>query len=402
MKRGKCGFNKFNDREMKRYTDSIKLAELVGKDLKGDLSLEERDMLDDFIKDNPSFISNTREESAIGEKIAQYNQYDIDKCWNNVLQATKKKRRISIGMISRYAAAILLPVLIITAFFIITEQKIQSPEKVSEIVRVPNKTILEISSGEKIVLGDSLEEAKLLKEGAKVEGKKNLSYSKTLKSSTATDSLPKIKYHKIIVPKGGEYKLQLADGTNVYLFSESSLKYPSNFRGKKREVSLSGEAYFEVSHDPSHPFVVKTKELNVNVLGTNFNVMAYEDSEVVETSLIEGKVSVKGDVLLPATQSVFNKLSGKTDIKKINTQRYIERKNGYFVFENEKLDNILQELSRWYDFKFFYQNSEMENKLFGFKLQKYDNISSILRLIEETKEVKFRIKGKTIIVQSVK
>lgn len=383
---------------MKKYRDSVKIAELINKHFKGNISKEEQVLLDVFLKDNVSFIKSLREESNISDKLDNYKLYNKDKCWNNVVKATQKRKRIYLLQISQYAAAILLPILFIAAFLLITENKTFENQDVSEIVRVPNKTILEVSSGEKIILDDSLKNSQLLKLGAVKEDGRRLSYS----DSKRKDTIKEIKYHTVKVPQGGEYNLKLSDGTSIWLYSESELKYPAVFTGKKRKVYLSGEAYFEVSHDPSHPFVVKTKELNVNVLGTSFNVMAYDDRDVVETSLVEGKVSVKNNVLLPSNQLVFNKETGKTKVHKVDVNKYLERRNGYFVFENETLDCILRDLSRWYDFEFFYQNKEIGEKLFGFKLQKYDNIDSILKLLEETKEVKFRIKGKSIIVQSTK
>ena len=210
----------------------------------------------------------------------------------------------------------------------------------------------------------------------------------------------KIEYHRIIVPRGGEYNLKLADGTDVWMFADSEIRFPTRFKGNKREVYLSGEAYFEVHHDPSRPFYVKTTSLDVKVLGTSFNVKAYDDMDVVETSLVEGVVSVKDNVLRPNMQAVFHKNTGDFSYRKINGDNYRLRKERVFVFENERLDDILQEMARWYDFDIFYQNPDIADKQFGLKLEKYEHVDSLLRILELTGEVKFSIKGRILTVMS--
>ena len=207
-------------------------------------------------------------------------------------------------------------------------------------------------------------------------------------------------YNTLQVPRGGEYNLKLADGTNVWMFAESEIRFPTRFEGNKREVYLSGEAYFEVHHDPVHPFYVKTKSLDVKVLGTSFNVKAYNNMDVVETSLVEGVVSVKDNVLRPNMQAVFHKNTGDFSYRKINGESYRLRKERVFVFDEERLDDILQEMARWYDFEIFYQNPEMADKRFGFKLEKYEHVDTLLDILELTGEVRFTMKGKTLTVMS--
>lgn len=180
----------------------------------------------------------------------------------------------------------------------------------------------------------------------------------------------------------------------------SEIRFPTRFKGNKREVYLSGEAYFEVHHDPSRPFYVKTTSLDVKVLGTSFNVKAYDDMDVVETSLVEGVVSVKDNVLRPNMQAVFHKNTGDFSYRKINGDNYRLRKERVFVFENERLDDILQEMARWYDFDIFYQNPDIADKQFGLKLEKYEHVDSLLRILELTGEVKFSIKGRILTVMS--
>ena len=153
-------------------------------------------------------------------------------------------------------------------------------------------------------------------------------------------------------------------------------------------------------HDPAHPFYVKTKSLDVKVLGTSFNVKAYRNSGLVETSLVEGVVSVKDNVLRPDMQAIYYEQSGDFSYRKIKGENYRLRKEQMFVFEEERLDDILQEMARWYDFEVFYQNSEMAEKRFGFKLEKYEHVDSLLKILELTGEVKFEMIGKSLTVKS--
>ena len=145
---------------------------------------------------------------------------------------------------------------------------------------------------------------------------------------------------------------------------------------------------------------MKTTSLDVKVLGTSFNVKAYDDMDAVETSLVEGVISVKDNVLRPNMQAVFDKNTGNFSYRKINGDNYRLRKERIFVFENQRLDDILQEMARWYDFDIFYQNPDMAGKQFGFKLEKYEHVDSLLKMLELTGEVKFSMKGKILIVMS--
>ena len=263
---------------------------------------------------------------------------------------------------------------------------------------IPGKecAVLEMADGRKVELGLGKNLGQLQLEGTVVTNDSNrLAYKQNHSGNPST-----LEYNTIIIPRGGEYQLILSDGSRVWLNSDTRLRYPVSFIGEKREVYLEGEAYFEVHHDPSCPFYVKTASLDVKVLGTSFNVKAYDDMDVVETSLVEGVVSVKDNVLRPNMQAVFDKNTGNFSYREINGDNYRLRKERVFVFENERLDDILQEMARWYDFDIFYQNSDMADKQFGLKLEKYEHVDSLLKMLELTGEVKFSMKGRILTVMS--
>ncbi|MBO4960523.1 FecR family protein [Butyricimonas sp.] len=212
-----------------------------------------------------------------------------------------------------------------------------------------------------------------------------------------------VEYHTIRVPRGGEYNLLLSDNTKVYLNAGSSLRYPVRFSGDRREVILEGEGYFEVTRDTAKPFVVKTGSVNVQVLGTAFNVNAYPEEENVETTLVEGKVRVDGKneqrILEPGTQLVYDKRRENMVVLKVDTEEYISWKDGYYYFKRETLGRIMDRLSRWYNLNVFYQNEELKSIEFGGRLKRYEDITYLLERMEETQDIKFIIKGNTITVQ---
>lgn len=212
-----------------------------------------------------------------------------------------------------------------------------------------------------------------------------------------------VEYHMIRVPRGGEYNLQLADNTKVYLNAGSSLRYPVRFTGNRREVELIGEGYFEVARDTARPFIVKAGTIDVQVLGTEFNVNAYPDEEIVATTLVKGSVRVnygaKQQVMQPGTRLVYDKDNGNAEVHTVDTEVYTSWKDGYYYFKRETLENIMDVLIRWYDLNVFYQNTDLKDLEFGGRLKRYEDINYLLKRMEETQDIEFIINGKTITIK---
>lgn len=203
-------------------------------------------------------------------------------------------------------------------------------------------------------------------------------------------------------PRGGTYQITLADGTRVWLNAASSLTYSAslNQRGERR-VSLNGEAYFEVAKDKRHPFVVKSEGQEVRVLGTHFNINAYKDEPGIKTTLLEGSVKVIAGalqaVIKPGQQSSLKR--NGIDIEEVNVNNMIDWKNGKFRFKNEPLTSILRKVSRWYDIDIVYQSDTKHVPTFSGSVSRFDNVSVVLKMLEETSDVKFIIEGNAIRVQ---
>ena len=205
------------------------------------------------------------------------------------------------------------------------------------------------------------------------------------------------------IPRGGEFRLKLSDGTNVYLNSASELKYPVCFDEKERKVYLSGEAYFEVTKDSNRPFYVVTEEVQIRVYGTEFNVNTNQPGKV-HTVLVNGKVGVKkrgmtGEIVMkPGELASFDRKAGTFEVKEVDVRQYVLWKDGYFTFENESLEQILNTLSFWYDVDVFFQSESAKQLVFTGYMKRYSDISEILDAITDVVGVNFTINGKTIIV----
>ncbi|SMC98193.1 FecR family protein [Pedobacter nyackensis] len=215
----------------------------------------------------------------------------------------------------------------------------------------------------------------------------------------------------MVTPKGGQYSISLPDGTNVWVNAGSKIRFPSNFENlSERRVYLSGEAYFEVKpmravygdqRGPRPvPFKVITDKQELTVLGTHFNINSYDDESYTKTTLLEGsvKVSAKGGyaILKPGQQSVTN--GSAFELSAADIEEAVAWKNGEFMFAKEELGGIMKKISRWYNVEVVYADPQLENKVFNGTISKFKNVSRVLKMLEATGEVKFRIEGRRVTV----
>ena len=203
--------------------------------------------------------------------------------------------------------------------------------------------------------------------------------------------------------RGEEYTTRLPDGSVVHLNAGSELKVPVYFGTESREVWLRGEGFFEVVHRENLIFTVHTDKADISVLGTEFDVRAYTDEKEVVTTLVQGAVGVSSgrtyDRLKPGEQA---RIAGKGDVRvaEVDIYPFIAWKNGRMVFENERLEKIMAELQRWYDFELFYADPDVKEMHFTIDILKYEEISKVLNLMERMNKVKFTQKGRTVVVNS--
>lgn len=207
----------------------------------------------------------------------------------------------------------------------------------------------------------------------------------------------------LTIPRGGIFQTVLSDGTKVWLNSASSLKYPVAFAGKERRVVLVGEAYFEVAKNKAMPFKVSVKGVDVQVLGTHFNVMGYPEEKEVKTTLLEGAVklhSTAGNALLrPGQQGVYCCPNANFAINEVNTADVVAWKDGFFVFDNESIQNTMMKIGRWYNVDIVFE-SKLTHSSFGGTISRYKNIDVVLKALEATGSVHFKIAGRRVVVMN--
>ncbi len=211
-------------------------------------------------------------------------------------------------------------------------------------------------------------------------------------------------YNTIITPKGGEYRLTMSDGTKVIVNAASTLRYPINFHGQSRIVDLDGEAYFDVSkhhrNGENVPFIVRTDRQMLTVLGTQFNVNSY--GKTVETTLVEGAVELsfengKNHVLKPNQQAIFRKGTSDVEVSIIDPFYVVSWKNGSFAFEDASMYDVMESVARWYDVEVVFKD-DLNGKEFSGTISRFEDINKLLKLIELTGSVKFKIEGRRIMV----
>jgi ferric-dicitrate binding protein FerR (iron transport regulator) len=276
--------------------------------------------------------------------------------------------------------------------------KTETPRFRNDVAPGNNKAILTLDDGSKINLDDA-------KTGI-LASESNIDIKKTgagqLEYAAGTQSVKTVKYNILSTPMGGEYQLVLPDGSKVWLNSGSTLRFPTAFIGSERIVELKGEAYFDIAKNPKMPFLVRTNNaMDIKVLGTQFNIMAYDDEKNINTTLIEGSVEVlKGSgktMLKPGQEAILNRGSGNIKVASADLEQAIAWKNGYFIFYNENIESIMRKVSRWYNVDVVYQGN-LSNKDFVGTISRNKNISELLKMLELTGAVHFSIDGRRITV----
>lgn len=261
-----------------------------------------------------------------------------------------------------------------------------------------NAVELILDNGEKVVLdgkGKSIENHVV--SGIQDDSLRGLTYARA-----QVNESEELIYNTLKVPTGGFYQLELADGTKVWLNSESELRFPVRFTADDRNVYLKGEAYFQVKKNEGKPFTVFLNESNVTVLGTSFNIKAYKDEENIYTTLVEGSVRFsveKGGepvVLHPGMQSVWNVESGKTEVKKVDVNQFIAWRDGRFVFPSTTLEELMMQLKRWYNIEVEFQAPEVRRYEFRGAISRDMELANVLSLVEKTSNVVFIVCGRKI------
>ncbi|MEO8713176.1 MAG: FecR domain-containing protein, partial [Parafilimonas sp.] len=259
-----------------------------------------------------------------------------------------------------------------------------------------NKATLTLANGAKIIL-DSTQNGIIAQQGnAKISKLTN----GQLVYNTSGEKLATIAYNILSTPRGGQYQLTLPDGSLVWLNAASSIRYPTAFTGTQRNVEITGEAYFEVAKNPSKPFIVTANGMQVEVLGTHFNINAYADETSIKTTLLEGTVQIKKGVLQtvlkPGQQAQLNESAGLKILNNINVDDVVAWKNGFISFKSADLKTIMRQVSRWYDVDVVYEGNIVQRNFTG-EISRSANLSELLKILQAS-NIQFEMKEKKLIV----
>lgn len=330
-----------------------------------------------------------------GRYAGKWEQVDTEKAWKKIVGRSPRRKTAAFRYWAVAASVVLLAGI---AFTLLRSPQSAGVTSLADAVQSGGtKAQLILSSGEKIQLGTAKTQ-KITEKGVVIAGDTAALRYEENRAGYAVSCV----YHELVIPRGGEYRLQLADGTVVWLNSESRLKFPVLFDGEKREVYLEGEAYFEVKASRQFPFIVRTPLAEVNVFGTGFNVMAYESDFSVQVTLVHGKVDVRTaagpKTIRPEEQLIFDKITGNQLVRKVKVGDFVDWKEGILSFDAMPLEELAQKLSRWYDVEFFFTSERLKLLRFSGAFRKYNDIQYVLGLIGATTDVELVLRGRTVTV----
>jgi transmembrane sensor len=376
---------------------------LIKKKLKI-LTNTEKVQLEKFNKKHP--FSKEIKIAELIDSVNSYSKIDKENAWKLIEARTKTERPVIKLFKKRwygYAASL---VLILTSAYFLKDILFQTvipnnsnQTETSNILKGTDKATLTLADGSEV----------FLEKGTAVKTQNANSNGKEIVYTANTKRTATVIYNRLTIPRGGQFFIKLADGTQVWLNSESQLKYPVAFiEGKTREVELIyGEAYFEVtpsSQNNGAKFKVINKSQEIEVLGTAFNIKAYKDENTIYTTLAEGSVAItfdnKSEILVPNQQSIFNTTNSNFKLKTVDVYNEISWKDGVFSFERKPLKDIMKVFARWYDMEVVFENKSLEDEKFFGVLDKEQSIKEILETIKNFKIIEnYEIKDKTIILK---
>ena len=380
-----------------------RVYELISGKLDDRLSPMEETELSDWLAEDVKHEKIYAEIKKIRDQVKLLHR-DFTPDTENVLKRVKRGRGRSIGFRYwwKYAALFILPLGV--ALILWQGMKNESVEVHRQFSAVSRpggeRAILKLYDGKTIML-DSTMKSSLIAHEANVRIEMDSNHLLRYSSYDSIGITDANKNNELIIPKGGEYQVVLADGTKVWLNSASRLIYPQSFMGKERRVVLSGEAFFDVAHDAERPFIVETSRMNVKVLGTRFNVNDYDDNEEVSTTLVNGSVEIfsggqQAFRLVPGEQAYGKE--NELEKREVNVRLYTSWIDGKFLFNNTELEEIAKQISRWYDVEIFFSSENVKKVRFTGAIVKFKPLEDLVRMIESTSQVRFSVKGKTIVI----
>ena len=376
------------------------IARLIARYLSDEIGEEEQAELTrwrDESPENERLFQEICKEENIKQNMQKRQTFHTEDGWEGVQRKIQRHRfRHRILNICKYAAIFIFPVVVATVAIYKSGNEPQPLSQVEEqIVPGGKKAVLILDNGEAIDLKSTSGVELKEKDGTVIQVDSTVLNYQQAPARTSE----KLAYNKVNVPRGGEYQLMLSDGSKVQLNSMSSIRFPVQFAQDCRLVELEGEAYFEVSKT-GQPFIVQTKGMKIEVLGTTFNISAYANEEY-QTTLVSGSVKVQTEngsnrILKPSEQACITPGSNQINVRNVDTAFYTSWIHGKINFKDQRLDDIMKTLARWYDMDVVYENEATKELRFGCYVNRYNEITPLVKLLEQTGRVTVTVEGKTI------
>lgn len=393
---------------MQELNSYFRISKLIARKVDNTINKEELVELSEWLdkEENQRLYAKISDKNHFEKWKSELSKKDSDEAWKKFEEAVspQNKKSFTIATVLKYAAIFLLPLLILASLlhYFANNEPVNNPENVTiaSVEAQISKPRLILDNGKKLNLEDEKLTAFNEIDGTKIKNEKGkLSYNEA-----ETKPSKEILYHTVVIPKGSEYEILLSDGSKVILNSLSTLKYPVQFKENSREVELTGEGYFEVAKDAKRPFTVKVDGMNVQVLGTKFNVKAYDTDKNIVTTLVEGSVEVEANTnpgekikLTPNKQALLNKKHKSIYVKTVDVSSFIAWKEGVLVFRNERLEDVMISLARWYDIEANYLVPEIKDQRFGGSFKRDGDLALIIKMLTYTNKVECKLEGETII-----
>ncbi|OQP44582.1 hypothetical protein A4H97_09445 [Niastella yeongjuensis] len=399
-----------------------RIASLIIKQWRGELTVEETIELEQWAGEsqiNRDLLQQLTHDETLRQELITYYEAESarEAVWKKIENATVETTPVIPLPVHhtrkyRYLAVAVTTAAVLTTVAYFWLQNKPRPTTATQVAQTTindvlpggNKAILKLSDGKTIVL-DNAHNGLLAEQGAvqieKQEG--TLSYSSSTTATTVT-------YNTLATPAGGQFQIKLPDGTRVWLNASSSITYPTAFAGKERRVAITGEGYFEVAKDAHKPFKVtiqsatgEKRPAEVEVLGTHFNINAYDDEAAIKTTLLEGKVKIAKEqstaILKPGQQAQINRNQNNIQVKEnASMEEVVAWKNGEFLFQSADISTLMRQVARWYDIEVSYPDGKPKDKFSG-KIGRNVNLSQLLKILEYS-EVRFELKGRTLVVKN--
>ncbi|MNJ91434.1 fec operon regulator FecR [compost metagenome] len=386
---------------MEMHNNFKRTSELIIKFLKNELSDKEKAEFELWLKafpENKALVESFRNTEKVQQEVNYLNAVDVNNGWEELSKQIGQTpaKRLAWTKIIQYSAAAILIISVGIGVYIYSAQfkskGISEIAQVQDIMPGSKKAVLELADGSVIDLSEANLQLAAKDDNAAIDIKDGvLAFSANGKINNSDG------YNILRTPKAGEYKMMLPDGSLVWLNAASSLRFPTNFNKHERRVELTGEAYFEVAHNKAHPFIVSFNKTEVEVLGTHFNISSYQTYS--KTTLIEGAIKVSEGTnqrLIKPGEQAFT-YDGHLTVRAVDTYKSTAWKEGVFYFKDDRIKDILDEVSRWYDVDIVY-NGEPNRKRYSGTIRRQATLSQVLEMLKTVSNTEYHLKDKTVTV----